>query len=200
MSIVKDLTNGKYQYFVKFRLNDKLMGTEPKYKELKNIETTNPYLQDLAQFNDANFVYLPLIFNAKKLKSIHKNIDDILSTDNPQILIKSEQLRLGSKNNPNKSKKIHVIFQYEETNQLATVINKSLNQKKNPKFNYEKYDITPTPLNTIAADINLKHNLLAASNGKIYDAILKPSINLNSKNNLIHNINQIITIHRSLVL
>jgi transposase len=80
------------------------------------------------------------------------------------------------------------------------VINKSLNKKKKPKLNCDKYDITPTPLNTIAADINLKHNLLADSNGKIYDDILKPSINLNSKNNLINNINQIVTIYSKPVL
>jgi len=173
LSIVKDLSNKDYQYFIKVRKLDKLIGREPKL----NNKTKNQYQQLLDKYNEDNFIYLPLIFNQSRLKSIGKTIDNVLIKDNPQILIKSEQLRLGSKNNPNKSRKIHIIFNYEQQNNLANTIEYSIKNKVN---------INPTELNTLGCDLNLKHNLIADSKGHTYSEIL------NNKNKFINNLNEIV--------
>ena len=168
LSIVKDLSNKDYQYFIKVRKLDKLIGREPKL----NNKTKNQYQQLLDKYNEDNFIYLPLIFNKSRLKSIGKSIDNVLIKDNPQILIKSEQLRMGSK-----SRKIHIIFNYEQQNNLANTIESSIKNKTN---------INPTELNTLGCDLNLKHNLIADSNGHTYKEIL------NNKNKFINNLNEIV--------
>jgi len=175
LSIVKDLSNKDYQYFIKVRKLDKLIGREPKQTE----KNKNQYQELLDKYNEDNFIYLPLIFNQSRLKSIGKSIDNVLIKDNPQILIKSEQLRLGSK-----SRKIHIIFNYEQQNNLAKVIENNLINKTN---------INPTELNTLGCDLNLKHNLIADSNGHTYKEILNNNnINEDNKNKFINNLNEIV--------
>lgn len=168
LSIVKDLSNNKFKYFIKVRKLDKLISREPKL----NNKNKNHYQELLDKYNEDNFIYLPLIFNKSRLKSIGKTIDNVLIKDNPQILIKSEQLRMGSK-----SRKIHIIFNYEQQNNLAKVIENNLLNKTN---------INPTELNTLGCDLNLKHNLIADSNGHTYKDIL------NNKNKFINNLNEIV--------
>ena len=187
ISIVKDLDNSKYKYFLKVRKLNKLSSREPKLKIKKETKITKEFVEDLkaeqkikdtldyqlklAKYNQDNFIYLPLIFNHQKLKQIGKNIDTILTKNNPQILLKSEQLRIGSR-----SCKIHLIFNYEEQNKLSETI-------ENNQF------VNPVDKNTIGLDVNLKHNLLADSNGIFYDELLK--INEN-KTNFINNLNEIV--------
>ena len=185
LNIVKDLDNSKYQYFLKIRKFSKLEGREPILKEaslnngkgslndgnnndntvikkelleelkyLQQIKNQSDYENKLAQYNADNFIYLPLTFNTKKLKAIDRTIQNILSKENSQVLLKSEQLRIGSK-----SRKIHLIFKYEEKSKLGHII-------ENGNF------VDANELNTLGLDINLKHNLLADSNGKFYDDLL----------------------------
>jgi len=164
ISIVKDLSNEKYQYFLKVRVYSKLNGREPKLTE----KTKNNYPELLESYENSNFIYLPIIYNKGKLKDINRTLETILSSSNPQILIKAEQLRLN-----NKSRKIHVIFNYEEKNPLATKIEKSL-------FEFKDYSlIEPKEENTLGLDVNAKNNLLADSNGKFYDVIFKNNSYLN---------------------
>ena len=185
MSIVKDLTNNQFNYFIKVRKLSTLIYREPKLKLQQNLSSAEElklikeYKLKLDKHNEDNFIYLPIIFNKSRLKSISKTIDEILSSDNPQILIKSEQLRIGSKSNPNKSRKIHIIFNYKQQNNLANVIESRL---------LDKVNINPTEENTLGLDLNLKHNLLADSNGITYKDIL----NTNNKNKFINNLNEIV--------
>ena len=179
VSIVKDLTNTKYQYFLKVRKLNKLTGREPKL----TIKNKDNYPLLLERFNDTNFIYLPLIYNEKKLKEIDKTMENLLTKDNPQIVIKSEQLRINKS-----SRKIHIIFTYEQKSNLGKVIDNSIFNKTNNKIN-----INVSEINTIGVDINLKNNLLADSNGIYYDQILKN--NLNNKNKFIENINEIVLLH-----
>ena len=67
-----------------------------------------------------------------------------------------------------------MIFNYEENNKLGEII-------QNNQY------VAPTEENTIAFDVNLKHNLLADSNGQFYDDIL----NIN-KSKFIDNLNEIV--------
>jgi transposase len=164
ISIVKDSSNGKYQYFLKVRIYNKLNGREPKLKE----SNKNYYPELLKNYEDNNFIYLPISYNKSKLKDINRTLETILSSNHPQILIKAEQLRLNKK-----SRKIHVIFSYEEKNPLATKIEESL-------FFHKDYSlIEPTQENTLGLDVNAKNNLLADSNGKFYDVIFKNNSYLN---------------------
>ena len=154
------------------------MSREPKIiklDELLDEQNKNDYELKLAQYNEDNFIYLPLTFNHRKLNSIGRDIDTLLSKNNPQILIKSEQLRQGSS-----SRKIHLIFKYETENSLGKVIN-------NKEFTLAHEE------NTLALDVNLKHNLLVDSNSKHYDDILK--LKNNNKNKLIENINEIVSLY-----
>jgi len=180
MSIVKDNSNNKFQYFIKVRKLSTLTSREPKLSKELNKE----YQLKLEKYNRDNFIYLPLIFNKSRLRSIGKTIDTILSSDNPQILIKSEQLRNISKNNINKSRKIHIIFNYKQQNNLANVINKSIS---------DKVSILPTEENTLGCDTNIKHNLIADSNGNFYSDILN-STKINNKNRFVDNLNEIVTL------
>jgi len=168
LSIVKDLSNKDYQYFIKVRKVSTLSSREPKL----NNKTKDNYQELLDKYNEDNFIYLPLIFNQSRLKSIGKSIDNVLIKDNPQILIKSEQLR-----NNSKSRKIHIIFNYESINPLANTIESSIKNKVN---------INPSELNTLGCDLNLKHNLIADSKGHTYKDIL------NNKNKFINNLNEIV--------
>ena len=185
MSIVKDLTNKQFKYFIKVRKLSTLISREPKLKLQQNLSSAEElklkesYQAKLTKHNEDNFIYLPIIFNKSRLKSIGKTIDNLLSSDNPQILIKSEQLRIGSKSNQNKSRKIHIIFNYKQQNNLANVIEYNLNNKINIETNEG---------NTLGLDLNLKHNLLADSNGINYKDIL----NTNNKNKFINNLNEIV--------
>jgi len=172
LSIVKDLSNKDYQYFIKVRKVSTLSSREPKLNN--KTKTKDNYQELLDKYNEDNFIYLPLIFNKSRLKSIGKSIDNVLIKDNPQILIKYEQLR-----NNSKSRKIHIIFNYEQQNNLAKVIENNLINKTN---------INPTELNTLGCDLNLKHNLIADSNGHTYSDIL----NSNNKNRFIDNLNEIV--------
>ena len=100
ISIVKDTTNSKYQYFLKFRKHNKLDGREPVFKNTKikednklnitkefveqlkaeqRLKDTLDYQLKLAKYNEDNFIYLPLIFNHEKLQQIGKKLDNILS-------------------------------------------------------------------------------------------------------------------------
>ena len=198
IAIIKDLNNNKYQYFLQIRKHSKLTSQEPKFKEtklskriitkeeieelkaLQKIKDTNDYEIKLAQYKADNFIYLPLIFNQHKLNEIDKKLEDILSKSNPQVLLKSEQLRKGKN-----SRKIHLIFKYEEVNKLGEIIENNLY-------------IEPNDENTLGLDVNLKHNLLADSKGKFYDEILKQTT-LN-KSNLINNINEIVIIQSKPIL
>ena len=173
---MKDLTNKEYKYFLKVRKNNKLLSREPKLKVGKEQE----YKDKLTQFNEDNFIYLPLTFNKSKLKEINKTLDTILTSEQPQILIKAEQLRSNSS-----SQKIHLIFNYKQMNNLAHVINTSLAHKTS---------IIPTESNTVGADVNLKHNLIVDSTGTSYSDILKETHGLN-KNKFIENVNEIVLLH-----
>jgi hypothetical protein len=84
MSIVKDETNHQFQYFLKVRKLATLSSREPKLKlDKDNIANQEIYKAKLDKHNEDNFIYLPLIFNQNRLKSIGKTIDTILSSDNP---------------------------------------------------------------------------------------------------------------------
>jgi transposase len=169
ISIVKDNENGKYQYFLKVRIYSKLNGREPKLTE----KTKNNYPELLKAYENSNFIYLPIVYNKGKLKDINRELETILSSNHPQILIKAEQLRLNKK-----SRKIHVIFNYEEKSPLATKIEESL-------FFHKDYSlIEPKEENTLGLDVNAKNNLLADSNGKFYDAIFKNNSYLNRDKNV----------------
>jgi transposase len=175
ISIVKDSSNGKYQYFLKVRVYSKLNGREPKLTE----KTKNNYPELLKNYEDNNFIYLPISYNKGKLKDINRTLETILTQNNPQILIKAEQLRLNKK-----SRKIHIIFNYEEKNPLATKIEESL-------FFHKDYSlIAPKEENTLGLDVNAKNNLLADSNGKFYDAIFKNDSYLNRDKNDVNNENK----------
>ena len=185
ISIVKDLENGKYKYFLKVRKLNKLSSREPRFKETKitkefveNLKAKNnlEYQLKLAKYNEDNFIYLPLIFNHSKLNKIGKTIDNILTKNNPQILLKSEQLRIDQSR-----RKVHLIFNYEEENKLGNIIESN-------------HFVIPDENNTIGLDVNLKHNLLADSNGIFYDDILKNNLSeLNkNKNKFIENLNEIV--------
>ena len=191
ISIVKDLTNTQYQYFLRVRKFNKLIGREPKKfkvtkelveelktenklkNDIKNHPNNLEYQEKLAQYNRDNFIYLPLIFNEGKLKSIGKTIDTILQEDNPQILLKAEQLRIGTK-----SRKIHLIFCYKAPNNLGKIIE-------------GKEYINPEENNTLGLDTNVKNNLLVDSNGKHYTDILGQD-NKEAKSKFVTNINEII--------
>ena len=191
MSIIKDLTNGKYQYFLRVRKFNKLIGREPKkfkvtkelVEELKfenklkqdinNHPNNLQYQEKLAQYNKANFIYLPLIFNEGKLKSLGKTIDAILEEDNPQILLKAEQLRIGTK-----SRKIHLIFCYKAQNNLGKII-------KGKEYR------EPNEGNTLGVDANVKNNLLVDSNKNHYTDILGQN-NKEAKSKFVNNINEIV--------
>jgi transposase len=169
ISIVKDNENGKYQYFLKVRIYSKLNGREPKLTE----KTKNNYPELLKAYENSNFIYLPISYNKGKLKDINRELETILSSNHPQILIKAEQLRFNKK-----SRKIHVIFNYEEKSPLATKIEESL-------FFHKDYSlIEPKEENTLGLDVNAKNNLLADSNGKFYDAIFKNNSYLNRDKNV----------------
>ena len=198
IAIIKDINNNKYQYFLQFRKNSTLTSHEPRFKEtklskikriitkeeveelkaLQRIKDTNDYEIKLAKYKADNFIYLPLIFNQHKLNQIDKKLENILSKNNPQVLLKSEQLRKGKN-----SRKIHLIFKYEEVNKLGEIINNNLY-------------IEPNDENTLGLDVNLKHNLLADSKGNFYDEILKQ----NNKNNLVNNINEIVLLQSKPIL
>jgi transposase len=172
ISIVKDSSNSKYQYFLKVRINSILKGREPKLTE----KTKNNYPKLLKNYEDSNFIYLPITYSKGKLKDINRKLETILSSSNPQILIKAEQLRLNKK-----SRKIHIIFNYEEKSPLATKIEESL-------FLHKDYSlIEPKEENTLGLDVNAKNNLLADSNGKFYDAIFKNNSYLNRDKNVVCN-------------
>ena len=194
ISIIKDLNNNKYQYFLQVRKNSTLTSHEPRFKEtklskitkeeveelkaLQKIKDTADYEIKLAKYKADNFIYLPLIFNQYKLDQIDKKLEDILSKNNPQILLKTEQLRKGKN-----SRKIHLIFKYEEANKLGEIIEHNLY-------------VEPNDENTLGLDVNLKHNLLADSKGNFYDEILKK----NNKNNLVNNINEIVLLQSKPIL
>ena len=199
IAIIKDLSNNKYQYFLQIRNHSKLTSVQPRFKEtkigklnklkitkeeveelkaLQKIKDTNDYEIKLAQYKADNFIYLPLIFNQHKLNQIDKKLEDILSKNNPQVLLKSEQLRKGRN-----SRKIHLIFKYEEVNKLGEIIENNL-------------FIEPNDENTLGLDVNLKHNLLADSKGNLYDEIIKK----NNKNNLVNNINEIVLLQSKTIL
>jgi transposase len=164
ISIIKDSNNGKYQYFLKVRIYSKLNAREPKLKE----SNKNNYPELLKNYEDSNFIYLPIVYNQGKLKDINRILETILSSNYPQILIKAEQLRFNKK-----SRKIHIIFNYEEKNPLATKIEESL-------FIHKDYSlIEPKEENTLGLDVNAKNNLLADSNGKFYTEIFKNNSCLN---------------------
>lgn len=182
ISIVKDLNNTKYQYFLKVRANNKLSGHTPTSKK---TETQQEFEIRLKQYNEDNFIYLPITYNKHRLKYIKKNIEDILSKDNPQILIKSEQLRHNKQ-----SRKIHVIFTYEEVNPLAKVIDESLFNNKD-----KKVDIKANDKNTLGCDVNMKHNLLADSNGVFYNDILINQSTPTVKTRFIENVEEIVLLH-----
>lgn len=173
ISIVEDKANTKFKYFLKIRINDKLKGREPKLKN--NVNNKDIYEELLSKYNEENFIYLPIKFNQGKLKSINKSIENIISKDFPQILIKSEQLRKNST-----SRKVHIIFNYEEENKLGKLIDNNLY-------------IEPNEDNTLGLDLNCKHNLLTDSNGKIYDAIYKNNdyLNINSGNKSTNKTNEL---------
>ena len=196
IAIIKDLSNNKYQYFLQVRKHSTLTSHEPRFKEtkltksiitkedveklkaLQKIKDTNDYEIKLAQYKADNFIYLPLIFNQHKLKQIDKKLEDILSKNNPQVLLKTEQLRKGKN-----SRKIHLIFKYEEANKLGEIIENNLY-------------VEPNDENTLGLDVNLKHNLLADSKGNLYDEILKK----NNTNNLVNNINEIVLLQSKPIL
>ncbi len=192
LSIVRDLSNVEYQYFLKLRRSDKLTGREPKpinkelLEELKLIQkakTDLSYEEKLAKYNKDNFIYLPLSFNEKKLKAIGKTINNILSKDSPQILIKSEQLRINQS-----SRKIHLIFNYEEDSKLGLKIESN-------QF------VEPTEDNTLGLDVNLKHNLLVDSRGTHYDELLgEKDINGKNKSRFTDNLNEIVLLQSKAVL
>lgn len=168
ISIVKDNENSKYQCFLKVRIYSKLNGRKPKLKE----SNKNNYPKLLKSYEDSNFIYLPIIYNKGKLKNINRTLETILSNNNPQILIKTEQLRLNKK-----SRKIHIIFNYEEKNPLATKIEESL------LFHKDYSLIEPKEENTLGLDVNAKNNLLADSDGKFYAVIFKNNSYLNRDKN-----------------
>ncbi len=156
----------------KLKESNKLIISKEFVEELKaeqRLKDTLDYQIKLAKYKEDNFIYLPLIFNHEKLQQIGKKLDNILTHNNPQILLKSEQLRVGSK-----SRKIHIIFNYEEKSNLGNIIENSL-------------FVAPDEDNTIAFDVNLKNNLLADSNGQFYDEIF----NIN-KSNFLDNLNEIV--------
>ena len=165
ISIVEDKSNTKFKYFLKIRANNRLTGKEPKLKN--SVNNKENYEELLTKYNEENFIYIPIKFNQGKLKSINRSIENIITKDFPQILIKSEQLRRNSK-----SRKVHIIFNYEEENKLGKLIDNNLY-------------IEPNEDNTLGLDLNCKHNLLTDSNGNVYDGIYKNNDYLNKQNNIL---------------
>lgn len=164
--IIKDLTNGKYQYFLKVKRQSLLAGRKPivdekKLESLVSNKEKETYVklqeEKLVKFNELNFLYLPLLFNKTRLKSIDKLMSSLLTKDNPQVLIKSTQLR------HNQHRKIHVIFNYTIENELSKLAGSGVNP----------LEFEATHSNTLGLDINLKHNLLMDSNGVSYNEIIQ---------------------------
>ena len=146
--LIDDAENSEFRYWVRMRKHAVLTGKEP----VRTKKNALDYEREHKKWERENFLFLPLTVSRKEWKRLNLSFADFLSKDNPQLLVRGEQVR----RNP-ASRKIHLVFATKTEHPLDRTLRET-----------DETILLPTPENTLGVDVNVKHNLLTDSAGRFY--------------------------------